>query len=363
MTTSTLLVSNHIAYEEVKASNGNGKGIHKPLEPQLIFKDVDTDANRVTVGSKGAVVWLTGLPASGKTTTARFASKEIKRRYPATRVEHLDGDAVRKALSPELGFSPEDRTTHLKRVAYLAQRLALHGVVVLCSFVSPTRSVRDEIRGTIEAAGAPFIEVYMNATVATCEQRDETGLYKLAKEGRIKDFTGVSAPYEAPLYPEVILDSENQRASACARMLVDYLRVNGYLKPVEDAISDRLSETDAENDMAGIEVDGGVISEIQDTSELQTLRADVTRMTGALESILETVNALEIDDMSKYMITRIASLALRLNPPARPDGNPPIASALPAELEDVDDMLSMLTSDDFEDDIIASEDVEDETDE
>jgi len=157
---------------------------------------------------KGCVVWLTGLPGSGKTSIAKIVAKELKKRNK--RVEVLDGDEVRRWLSPTEGFTREDRERHLRRVAYVAKLLSRNGVIVLCSFVSPYRKIRSEIRKIIEAENIPFIEVYVKCSLEECIKRDPKGLYKRALRGEIKQMTGIDDPYEEPEKAEVILDAEKK---------------------------------------------------------------------------------------------------------------------------------------------------------
>jgi len=140
------------------------------------------------MSNKGFVVWLTGLPASGKTTIARRVGEYLQSR--GFRVEILDGDEVRRWLSPEAGFSREDRERHLRRVAYVSRLLARNGVAVLASFVSPYRNVREEARKIIESEGLKFIEVYVKCSLEECIRRDPKGLYRKALKGEIKDMTG-----------------------------------------------------------------------------------------------------------------------------------------------------------------------------
>lgn len=176
---------------------------------------------------KGFVVWLTGLPASGKTTVARRLADYL--RGEGFRVELLDGDEVRRWLSPEAGFSREDRTRHLRRVAYISKILARNGVAVLASFVSPYRSVRGEARRLIEGEGLRFIEVYVKCSLEECIRRDPKGLYKRALRGEIEDMTGIQDPYEEPLNPEVIVDSENEKPDKCAEKIISKLRDLGLI--------------------------------------------------------------------------------------------------------------------------------------
>jgi len=175
----------------------------------------------VALSEKGCVVWLTGLPGSGKTSIARAAARELRK--GGLRVEVLDGDEVRRWLSPTEGFTREDRERHLRRVAYVAKLLARNGVVVLCSFVSPYRKIRKEIREIIESENIPFIEVYVKCSLEECIRRDPKGLYKRALRGEIKHMTGLDDPFEEPENPELILDSEHSTAENNARILLSKL--------------------------------------------------------------------------------------------------------------------------------------------
>ncbi len=155
---------------------------------------------------KGLVVWITGLSGSGKTTIARAVAERL--RDEGYRVEVLDGDEVRRWLSPEAGFTRPERERHLRRVAHVARLLARNGVVVLCSFVSPYRSIRAEVRRIVEA-DAPFMEVYAQCSIEECIRRDPKGLYARALRGEIEHFTGISDPYEPPEKPDITLDTEH----------------------------------------------------------------------------------------------------------------------------------------------------------
>ena len=146
---------------------------------------------------RGLTVWFTGLSGAGKTTLSQAMERRLAARdYP---VESLDGDVVRQHLSKGLGFSKADRDEHIRRMGFVAELLTRHGVVVLVSAISPYREIRDEVRRKI----GRFVEVYVNAPLETCEQRDQKGLYKRARAGEIKGFTGIDDPYEPPLNPEV----------------------------------------------------------------------------------------------------------------------------------------------------------------
>jgi len=149
------------------------------------------------VEQNGMILWLTGLSGAGKTTIAQ--QLEYKLRERDRPVERLDGDAIRQNLSQGLGFSREDRDTNVRRVGYVAKLLSRNGVIVIVSLISPYRSVRDELRATLNN----FVEVYINAPLEVCEARDVKGLYAKARSGQIKSFTGIDDPYEAPLTPDI----------------------------------------------------------------------------------------------------------------------------------------------------------------
>lgn len=146
----------------------------------------------------GSTIWFTGLSGAGKTTISTEVAKMLRQR--GLKVEVLDGDIVRQNLTRDLGFSRADRDENIRRIGFVAQLLTRNGVVVLVSAISPYRDVRQEVRQKI---GNSFIEVYVNAPLTTCENRDVKGLYKRARQGEIKLFTGVDDPYEPPLKPEV----------------------------------------------------------------------------------------------------------------------------------------------------------------
>lgn len=146
----------------------------------------------------GATIWFTGLSGAGKTTISAEVARKLRNR--GLKVEVLDGDIVRQNLTRDLGFSRADRDENIRRIGFVAQLLTRNGVVVLVSAISPYCDVREEVRQKI---GSHFIEVYVNAPLATCETRDVKGLYKRARQGEIKFFTGIDDPYEPPLNPEV----------------------------------------------------------------------------------------------------------------------------------------------------------------
>lgn len=160
--------------------------------------------NRQQASKKGCTVWLTGYSGAGKTTISReLEQRMLERGIPC---EILDGDAVRTHLSKDLGFSREDRCTNILRIGFVAELLARHGVCVIVSAISPYRNARDLVRERIDN----FAEVYVRCPIATCEKRDVKGLYKKARNGEIRQFTGISDCYEEPIHPEIICDTETE---------------------------------------------------------------------------------------------------------------------------------------------------------
>ena len=182
------------------------------------------DRERV-LDQKGVTVWLTGLSGSGKSTIAVAAEEALVSRGRLAYV--LDGDNIRHGLNKNLGFSPEDRTENIRRIGEVAKLFTDAGLVVFTSFISPYRADRDLVR-SIHDAGR-FIEVHVAASVETCESRDVKGLYKKARAGEIKDFTGISAPYEAPLTPELTIDTNGEPVEKSVERLVSFLTAKGYL--------------------------------------------------------------------------------------------------------------------------------------
>ena len=167
--------------------------------------------------SKGTVIWFTGLSGAGKTTITESLVPELRAR--GERVEVLDGDVVRTNLSKGLGFSREDRDTNIARIAFVAHLLARNGVTVVVAAISPYRSTRDAARALVEQS-ARFVEVHVAPPLETCIERDVKGLYKKAIAGEIKEFTGISDPYEEPLSPELRIDtSQVSVAEAVASLL------------------------------------------------------------------------------------------------------------------------------------------------
>lgn len=172
---------------------------------------------------KGFVLWFTGLVQSGKTSVADAVYKELKEK--GYKVERLDGDIVRKHLWPDLGFSPEDKNTNIRRVGFLAKILSRNGIGVIASFISPYKAQREGVRKEVEN----FIEVFCNCPLEVCEARDKTGLYQKAKRGEVKNFTGISDPYEKPEKPEIELFTDKESIQECAKKVILYLREYKYI--------------------------------------------------------------------------------------------------------------------------------------
>lgn len=180
-------------------------------------------------GHRAAVVWLTGLPGSGKSSIAHLVEQQLFLAKCQTLV--LDGDNVRHGLSADLGFSPADREEHMRRVGELAKLMYGAGMIVLCAFVSPTRNGRNRVRNMLPSGA--FIEVYCKCPAEVCEQRDSKGFYASARAGKIEDYTGVSAPYEEPLEPDMVLDTASGSIEHCAKTIIGLLLQRGVInRPV-----------------------------------------------------------------------------------------------------------------------------------
>jgi adenylylsulfate kinase len=173
----------------------------------------------------GATIWLTGLSGSGKSTLAVTTEAALVKRGHLAYV--LDGDNVRHGLNKNLGFSPGDRTENIRRIGEVAKLFTDTGVIVFTSFISPYRADRDAARALFESGD--FIEVHLDASVETCEGRDPKGLYKKARAGEIPEFTGISAPYEAPANPELVLDTGSLGVEESVARIIEYLEEKGYL--------------------------------------------------------------------------------------------------------------------------------------
>jgi len=175
---------------------------------------------------QGFCIWFTGLSGAGKSTTADIVVSLLLEH--GRQVTVLDGDVVRTHLSKGLGFSKEDRDTNILRIGFVAAEIARHGGAVVCAAVSPYRSTRDSVRATVGADR--FIEVFVDTPLEVCEARDAKGMYAQARSGKIRGFTGIDDPYEAPLVPELTLDTVNKTADENARAVVEVLRDRGFIR-------------------------------------------------------------------------------------------------------------------------------------
>lgn len=174
---------------------------------------------------KSGVLWFTGLSGSGKSTVSVALEKEIHAR--GIRTYLLDGDNVRHGLNKNLGFSPEDRTENIRRIGEVGKLMSDAGVLTLSAFISPYQEDRDQVRALLEED--EFIEIYVKCSVDTCEDRDPKGLYKKARAGEIKGFTGIDAPYEEPVNPEIVIETDKQTLEESVQTITDYLKKAGYL--------------------------------------------------------------------------------------------------------------------------------------
>jgi len=177
-------------------------------------------ANRNRHQSK--LLWFTGLSGSGKSTLANEVEKQLFAQGMQTYV--LDGDNIRRGINTDLSFTPEDRKENLRRIAEVAKLFVDAGVVTLAAFISPLREDREMIKQIVGAES--FIEIYVNADIKDCEQRDVKGLYKKAREGEIKNFTGISAPYEAPIHPEIEVNTSQQEIKESLEIIINKVTQN-----------------------------------------------------------------------------------------------------------------------------------------
>ncbi len=186
-----------------------------------------TKVDRVNLlNQKGVTIWLTGLSGSGKSTIAvELEHALVENRHQAY---ILDGDNIRHGLNKNLGFSPEDRTENIRRIGEVAKLFTDAGIITITAFISPYREDRDAVRRLL--SDGEFIEVYVKCPLDVCEERDTKGLYKKARAGEVKDFTGISAPYEEPLNPELTIDSSKLTVEESTRAVLNYLEEKGYVK-------------------------------------------------------------------------------------------------------------------------------------
>jgi adenylyl-sulfate kinase len=178
--------------------------------------------------NKGFTLWFTGLPCSGKSTIAALLAPELERRGHG--VEVLDGDVVRTHLCKGLGFSREDRDENIRRIGFVAKLVSRHGGIVITAAISPYRSIRDEVRASMEN----FVEVYVNTPLEVCIRRDVKGMYKKALAGELKHFTGIDDPYEPPLNPELVIQTDKETPSASSGRILAGLEQMGLIERTSD---------------------------------------------------------------------------------------------------------------------------------
>ena len=193
-----------------------------------------TTSSVTSISDHFPVIWLTGLPGSGKTTIAKALQPRLKE--SGFKVELLDGDIVRKELSPELGFTKQDREIHARRVVYLSKLLSRNGIISIVSLISPYREFRRYARSE-NNINNNFYEVYVKCSLETCIKRDPKGLYKKALSGEIKDLTGLQDPYEEPENPEVVVDTEMQTLEECVNAIL-----NGVTQTSNNNAETRITE-------------------------------------------------------------------------------------------------------------------------
>jgi adenylylsulfate kinase len=187
---------------------------------------VTREERQKLLGQKGVTVWMTGLSASGKSTIAVILEQMLLHRHK--HAYRLDGDNIRMGLNKNLGFSAEDRAENIRRIGEVAKLFTDAGVIAITSFISPYKKDRDLVRALNKPG--EFVEVYVNVSLETAEKRDPKGLYKKARAGQIKGFTGIDDPYEAPENPEIVIETEKLKPEQAAEKILAYLEERGYLR-------------------------------------------------------------------------------------------------------------------------------------
>lgn len=188
---------------------------------------VKREAREKLLGQKGATLWFTGLSGSGKSTIAFSLEHALVEMGRLAYV--LDGDNIRHGMNKNLGFSAADREENIRRIGEVSKLFADAGVICMTSFISPYRKDRDRVRELHAAANLPFLEIYVATTIEVCETRDPKGLYKKARAGELKGFTGIDDPYEAPTQPEVVLDNGKMKPEEAVQQLLNQLKQRGLL--------------------------------------------------------------------------------------------------------------------------------------
>ncbi len=204
---------------------------------------ITTENREKKFGQKGVILWFTGLSGSGKSTLANEVERILFERGLRTFI--LDGDNIRHGLNKDLGFSPKDREENIRRIGEVAHLFAQAGLIVMTAFISPYRKDRDLVRGLARpnpegaleqhgevgglAAQSEFLEIFVKCSLEACEQRDTKGLYKKARAGQIPEFTGISAPYEEPHHPELVVETDKETLDESARKVIQYLESQGIV--------------------------------------------------------------------------------------------------------------------------------------
>lgn len=189
--------------------------------------DITREDRHRLMGQKGVTIWFTGLSGSGKSTVAVALESTLYERGKLA--YRLDGDNIRLGINKNLGFSAEDRTENIRRIGEIAKLFVDSGTIALSSFISPYQEDRDKVRQLHDEAGVDFIEVFVDCSLEEAEKRDPKGLYKKARAGEIKNFTGIDDPYEAPENPEIHLHTDQMTLDEEVAMIIHYLESNGFL--------------------------------------------------------------------------------------------------------------------------------------
>ena len=189
--------------------------------------DITIDDRSALLGQKGATLWFTGLSGSGKSTVAVALEKALFERGKLS--YRLDGDNIRLGINKNLGFSAEDRTENIRRIGEIAKLFVDSGVIALSSFISPYRADRDQVRALHLESDFAFIEIFVDCALSEAEKRDPKGLYKKARAGEIKNFTGIDDPYEAPNSPEIHLHTDQMSLEQEVALIITYLEDNGFI--------------------------------------------------------------------------------------------------------------------------------------
>ena len=189
--------------------------------------DITIDDRSTLLGQKGATLWFTGLSGSGKSTVAVALEKALFKRGKLS--YRLDGDNIRLGINKNLGFSAADRTENIRRIGEIAKLFVDSGVIALSSFISPYRADRDQVRALHLESGFAFIEIFVDCSLSEAEKRDPKGLYKKARAGEIKNFTGIDDPYEAPISPEIHLHTDQMTLDQEVAVIMTYLEEQGFI--------------------------------------------------------------------------------------------------------------------------------------